>query len=103
MAIVIEISIGRATTHDRTLQRGAEFCGYFFKPVLAQVVEKMRLLGILNLWLHHADVVGDVAVDCENVGQAIEIVVKKESAERERLGRDSANARNRRFIRKQPR
>ena len=52
----------------------------------------MRRLGILQVRLHHADVVGHVAVDGENIEQAVEIVVKEECAEGQRLGGDSGDA-----------
>jgi hypothetical protein len=39
----------------------------------------MRGLGILHVGLHHADVVGDVTVDGEKIGQAVQIVVKKKA------------------------
>ena len=87
IAVVVEISVGRAAAHDRPLQRGTEFRGHFFKLVLAQIAEKMRRLRILHVGLHHADVVGNVAVDGENIQQAIEIIVKEESAEGERAYR----------------
>ena len=52
----------------------------------------MRRLGIFDRRLNHADVVRNVAVDGEKVGQAVEVVVKEECAEGQRLGRDSGDA-----------
>ena len=101
IAVVIKISVGCAAAYDCSLQRGPDFGGYFLKLALAQISKKMRGLRVLDLRLHHADVVGDVAVYRENVGQAIEVVVEKESAEGQRLGGYPLQASSRGFVRKQ--
>src|ERR1700733_5820163 len=101
VAVVVEISVGGATSYNWLLQRGPDFRRYFFELVFPEVAEKMRRLRILDVGLHYADVVGNVSVHRENILQAIEIIIKKESAEGKRLRRYPADSSSRRFICKQ--
>ncbi len=58
----------------------------------------MRALGVGDLRLHRADVVGDVAVGGEDVEQAVEVGVEEEAGERQRQQRRLAHRGRRRIV-----
>ena len=78
ITIIIEIKIGCATTYDGLAQRWT----YFFRDVLkvtsTHISKEQRSLGIVNSWLHNAYIIGYMAIQCEDVWPAIQIVVEEE-------------------------
>src|SRR5450755_1897379 len=77
VAVIVEVAVCRAAADDGPWQRRSELGRDFLKLFLAQIAEQMRRLSILEGGLHHADVIGNVAVDGEKIEQAVQIVVKE--------------------------
>ena len=86
VAVAIEVEVGCAAADDGLAEGGAELVGDVFELATAAVTKQQRGLGVLDGRLDDRDVVGDVAVDGEDIGEAVEIVVEEEGAEGERGG-----------------
>ena len=92
VAVVVEVAVGGAARDDRLLSaRRPTRARDLLEPLAAEVPEEMRRLGVGDLRLDAADVVGDVAVGGEDVEQAVEIGVEEEARERQRQQRGLAD------------
>jgi len=81
--VVIEVEVYNSSSDDRSSQRRSNLVCDLFKLAVTVVVEEERRLRIMYRGLHDAYVVGNVSVHREDIRQTVEIVVEKESSERE--------------------
>src|SRR3984885_8203117 len=84
--------------------QGGSYLGcHFLKFIVTEIAEEMRRLRVLDVWLHNADVIGNVAVDGEYVGQSVEVIIEKECAKSQRPVRHGGDAGFGGFVREKPR
>src|SRR5215471_2471214 len=84
VAIIIEVAISCSPRDDGLLQSLAQFRRYLIELLLAEIAKEVRRLRVLHFGLHRADVIGHVAIGGKNVRQPVEIIIKKETGERQR-------------------
>src|SRR3984957_21097075 len=98
----MDVSVGSATANNRFQKCSTNSRRHFLKFLLPEIAEKVRWLSVPDVRLHHADVIRDVAVDGKNIGQAVEVIIEKERAEREGLVRHPCNTGVRSLVGKEP-
>ena len=102
VAVVVDVGVRGAARDDLPPERGPGLRRQLLEAMPAEIPEQVRRLRVGDLRLDRADVVGDVAVGGEDIGQPVEVDVEEETGEREREERCLPHRRRRRFVDEQP-
>src|ERR1700674_6105028 len=100
-SIVINVGVSSAASDFWAGKCGSEGSRHFLKLSAAEVAKNVRRLRIAYPLLHALDFVLDVSVGHENIGPAVVVVVKKETAEAQSHQGRAPDLRLRRLIHKE--
>src|SRR6202022_1846182 len=99
-SIVVKIGVGSSTANSGRGESGSGRFSNLHKISFAHVAKQMRRHCIFHVGLHALNIGVDVTVGDKNVGPAVEIKIKKETAEAESEQGNVTDFGARRFINK---